>query len=441
MAPPKNTRDYQDYVKRMRKRVAKQLGEKALERDDEEDEKEKEEEEGEEEEKKEVKGKHKEGKEEEEEEGGEMDITQAGTTERMREAKELVKQVELPQLDYSKINLDSLVLVVGKRRYGKTTWTEHLLYHLHYYFPNGGFVFTKTKHNYFWQQHFPDTRIYDGWQPEVIRMIMDKQKQLVSMIMDGDDSIVPWVCIVLDDIITEKSAMDHDPLWEEICFSGRHFKIFCVMCIQDGKGVGPMVRQNADLIAATFQTQERQLDQLTRDYADYFPNRRVFHELLQRNTTDHQLVVIDQTEAHYDVKDVFYVDKAGKECPPYKVGDDWFWKESGCSWEKQLEKHKNVPAGGKQEEWKKKLEARYKRAEEEKPVEFSMGGMVDYEFLSNQIEFAPESVRDAYRKSKQKKSASEQAAEQMKKIKPKFVGAPLLMTGKGQIGPYEVPDG
>jgi hypothetical protein len=417
MAPPKNSPGYDKYVERMREKARNQIGEVSMKKETEE--------------------------EKEEILGDESDITLAGTTERMREAKELVKQVDLPPLDFDKINLDSLVLVIGKRRYGKTTWTEWLLSHLWWYFPNGGFVFTKTKHNHFWQQHFPDTRIYDGWQPEVVRMIFDKQKQLVSRIMDGEEDIVPWIMIVLDDIITEKSAMEHDPLWEEICFSGRHFKIFCVICLQDGKGVGPMVRQNADLVAVTFQTQERQLDQLTRDYADVFPNRRVFHELVQSNTQDHQLVVIDQTEAHYDVKEMFYKDKAPKKCPPYKIGDDWFWAESGCSWEKQLEQHKNCPPGGKQEDWEDVIQQRWKRSEEEKPVEFSMMPMTDDDYETNQMAFAPQSTQDAWMKSKKIKSAAEQVQMQMEKVKPKFVGAPLLISQsqKGFTGNYGVPNG
>jgi len=60
--------------------------------------------------------------------------------------------LKLKQFDVNKINLDSLIIVIGKRRFGKTTWSQWVLYHMKDYFPRGAYCFTSTKHNYFWQQ-------------------------------------------------------------------------------------------------------------------------------------------------------------------------------------------------------------------------------------------------------------------------------------------------
>jgi hypothetical protein len=55
---------------------------------------------------------------------------------------------ELDEFDHSKIKPDSFILVIGKRRYGKTTWAEWVLNNMWHFFPDGGYVFTLTKQNY-----------------------------------------------------------------------------------------------------------------------------------------------------------------------------------------------------------------------------------------------------------------------------------------------------
>jgi hypothetical protein len=51
------------------------------------------------------------------------------------------------EFDFNKVKIDSSVSVIGKRRYGKTIWLEFLLSHIWQWYPEGGYVFTKTRHN------------------------------------------------------------------------------------------------------------------------------------------------------------------------------------------------------------------------------------------------------------------------------------------------------
>jgi hypothetical protein len=78
-----------------------------------------------------------------EEESSEVSIT--STEENDSEGEDDLK---IERYNFNNIKLDSFVLVIGKRRYGKTTWTEWLLSKIWQYFPDGGYVFTKTKQNH-----------------------------------------------------------------------------------------------------------------------------------------------------------------------------------------------------------------------------------------------------------------------------------------------------
>lgn len=114
----------------------------------------------------------------------------------------------------------------------------------------------------------------------------------------------------------------------EIVYSGRHYFLFIIVCSQDCKGLPPAVRQNADLIAITYQTQDRSIETITKDYADIFTDKEIFKEIIKANTQDHQLLIIDQTEAHYNIDEVFFVDKApDPENNPdliFRIGDMQF---------------------------------------------------------------------------------------------------------------------
>lgn len=307
-----------------------------------------------------------------EEGGGEDHGMGTALNEKNKEAAALVKNIPLQPFDFDKISLDSMICAVGKRRYGKSVWVEWMLSHLWPFFPRGGFVFTKTKHNYFWQKHFPENRIYQDLYPELVTQILETQKALYQAILDGatlDSS--PFICIVFDDVIANKDIR-YSQQMAELAWAGRHYFIFCVICAQDVKGLPPGFRGNMDLIASTYQTQRRTMETMQEDFADFFDNKYVFEQLIQQNTRDHGMLIIDQTEAKYDVGDVFFNDKAPDpkkvtmvssknlgplrvKGPVYKIGDKDYWKAANNNWKEQLFKAQNIPDPSR-EKWNNWLE-------------------------------------------------------------------------------------
>src|SRR5690606_2842366 len=122
--------------------------------------------------------------------------------------------------------LNSLILVEGKRRYGKTIWVQWLLFNLWQYFPSEGYVFTGTKHNYFWQQHFPENRIYEGLNVEVLQSILNEQQDKVEAARKNDVDITEsyWIVVIMEDLAA-KEAIKHQNILKKAAFNGRHFNI------------------------------------------------------------------------------------------------------------------------------------------------------------------------------------------------------------------------
>ena len=255
---------------------------------------------------------------------------------------------DLPQFDPAIMGPDSLCLVVGKRRFGKSVFTRWCMSKMWQYFPDGGYVFTTTKHNWFWQQHFPDTRIYNNFDWGVIDQIKELQLEKWKRRMRTGEKSLDYITLIFDDCISER----HDARYAEdllrLAFNGRHYMLNIWLVAQDIKGFFPDIRANTDYAMLTYQIQERQTETARKDFAGMFAHNHLFSEFLRKNTQDFQLLVIDQHLAMSELESgqagdgIFSVATADPEPPPFRVGDAQFWADSGCSWEDQLEKWDNI---------------------------------------------------------------------------------------------------
>ncbi len=182
--------------------------------------------------------------------------------------------------------------------------------------------------------------------------------------------------------------------------------------------MGPKIRQNADIIACTYQTQRRAIDSIYEDYADIVGDKNYFIELLRQNTIDHKMFIIEQSEAHYDVKDMFFVSKAKEKVKPFKIGGAKFWKESGNNWEQQLEKYNNIPKKDK-EDWNKAIKLREKEDKQEEQYEEEEE---NNKIETNQPDLLPTELKENYWEMRKKELGLEEStiSKVTKKLKEGF---------------------
>lgn len=112
------------------------------------------------------------------------------------------------------------------------------------------------------------------------------------------------------------------------------------------------------------------------------------------------MVVIDQTEAKYDVSEVFFVTKADENPPPFKLGDNAFWKQAGCNWKQQLKYYENIQktiATRKKKQWKKIADKRIKEDEREnKKKEEMQEDENEGKLPTNNPRLGPPEIQEAY---------------------------------------------
>jgi hypothetical protein len=156
-----------------------------------------------------------------------------------------ITNMPLFPLDVEKDILDDFtVLMIGRRRSGKTWLSRWLMYHLRFRFPFG-VVVTGTRLNNFWSQYVPEEFIHDI---EDIGPVLDNIFARQTFLMSHPElGIDPRMFIILDDVMSDKYRVRFSKQLSECFTNGRHNMIFTLITSQDAKGVPPDLRENTDM--------------------------------------------------------------------------------------------------------------------------------------------------------------------------------------------------
>jgi hypothetical protein len=289
-----------------------------------------------------------------------------GDEDLLDDVEEFTLPDDLPKMEWLDfITLDSTVSIFGKRNTGKSFYARYLLYILKDYIP-WGWCLTNTPQNGWWQQMIPEKRIYKGWRPDLIKKIMEIQRERIR-----NKEINPFVFIILDDIVSD-NALRYDPTLRELYYEGRHFGIFILICAQYVYGLPPGNRANTDFAITFTQHQQRQIKQLHEDYMTEYKNWQYLRRDMNRILGEHECLIINQRDPDLRGVERYHKDKAN-EPPPFYMGTKQYWE--GSDWEEQVKKWKPIADRDNLEKMKKmKEEMEWKHTVDDSSFEKSEGG-------------------------------------------------------------------
>lgn len=195
----------------------------------------------------------------------------------------------LPEFEFTKIVDDALILNIGKRRRGKTTMTDWIMYFKKDKFPCG-IVFSHTKFNGFWQQRVPEQYIHEKYDPAILKRLFNRQRKLLQ---DPTKAHINPACfVILDDCVSQNELM-YDEQLKELASAGRHYKIFTIINTQYAYGINPLIRGNTDYVIVFKQSQKRQRDAIVEDYLDTLDKNTAKRLVDDVTKVKHQTLVID----------------------------------------------------------------------------------------------------------------------------------------------------
>lgn len=244
------------------------------------------------------------------------------TTERQRHIAEVVDSIKLEEWDPKTLPKNFFVVFQGKRRTGKSTMCKWLL---QFYKDSFSLVWcmTMTKSSGYWQQMVGSEFTFDGWYPNAISRLIDRNDSIVKKY--GEESETTYklasTLIILDDVIS--ANIHDDPTLVRLAVEGRHHIISVVLLTQDPKAIGPKVRDNTDATIVFNMKTERNKESIWRDYMQDVP-KDVGYALLNKHCVEHDSLVCVQTNLNSEMKKNFFVstgDKTQLRDPNYCLGD------------------------------------------------------------------------------------------------------------------------
>lgn len=241
--------------------------------------------------------------------------------------------VNFDKLKLKKFNLSDLVpnatiLLLGKRRSGKSFLVRDIFYH-HRNIPRG-IVFSGTESaNPFFGDFFPDTFIYPEYDPDLIENAMalnGKKVKEARKIYPDLSGLLPSnrFCIVLDDMLADASSWKKEKTIQAIFFNGRHYNIFFIITLQYPLGIPPPLRGNIDYVFVFNEPSIKNQKKIYDDYGGMIPTFDHFQQILKDCTENYQCLVIKCFGSSVSISDQIYWYKA-KARDDFRFGHRKFW--------------------------------------------------------------------------------------------------------------------
>lgn len=234
------------------------------------------------------------------------------------------KQFQLGDFNLRWIPDDGTLITYGKRRSGKTTFSDLVFQDKLNVFPLV-LTMSQTAFNQHWQGCMPYHHVHQGYEPFLIKLLMNRCKLVeeFNKMHPREEWIDPRWALNLDDVIAyeKESNADANLLYDtelrKTFVMGRHFSGFCNVNVQYANALLPVIKDNADIAVIFRQMSNRQKRALWLDYG-YSLNEWEFDRMMrsytgiQPGTEDRDVLIVDTTTMSDNVENTFYHYQAHK---------------------------------------------------------------------------------------------------------------------------------
>lgn len=247
------------------------------------------------------------------------------------------RQFNLFNLTWDQVGLDWTIVLIGKRRSGKTVFLKSLLGNrLRPHFPRV-YVFTNSYFSGEYKDFVPYEHIYPGFHEpieknssvlgiDVLASIIETQKVYNEAVMAGKCNLNTRVLLILDDVLSD--GLRYKKLIDVLFYNGRHLNICIAITSQDTKGINPACTGNTDMATFFRVRSERDKEALRTKFADFFKNDEEFEGLtamaLRRKWHS---VSVFQDQPHIDSEFTMFCGRPTMPCP-FVLGCSSWWRES-----------------------------------------------------------------------------------------------------------------
>lgn len=236
-------------------------------------------------------------------------------------------RLELKKFDISRVKDDSVVVLIGKRRTGKSYLVKDLLYY-HTDIPTGTVISGTEGSNRFYGDFVPNMFIYEDVTSELMENVVKRQKMIKKKIEKekrsyGRSKIDPRTFVILDDCLYD-SSWAKDVNIRSLFMNGRHFPAMFIITMQYPLGIPPNLRTNIDYVFILRENIFANRKRIYENYAGMFPTFEIFCQVMDQCTENYECLVIDNSSISNKLEDcVFYY--RGEDHEDYRMCSSRFW--------------------------------------------------------------------------------------------------------------------
>ena len=222
------------------------------------------------------------------------------------------------RFDPRKMVPHAVILMVAKRRSGKSVLVKDLMYYKRKEITTGIAMSATEEGNGFYGSWIPPVFVYSEYDKDALQRLVDRQKKMTKL-----GKAAP-VFVILDDIGFDKAVLN-TKLIRELFLNGRHYQITLFLCLQYALDISPSLRSNIDYVIVLKENVFR--EKLYKNFFQIIPNFSMFNAIMDSVTVNHGALVLDNTSHSSKLTDniYWYQAKFGRE---FRLGAPEAWKFS-----------------------------------------------------------------------------------------------------------------
>ena len=226
-------------------------------------------------------------------------------------------KLRIKRFDPDTLKPHRIILVVGKRGTGKSVLQRDLMYHMREKV-DFGLAFSPTEETQeMFREHMPDSWIYNGFSQAKLDAMLHTQRELCK------DKKQRNLFIIMDDCMYDKKILKGLGI-RDLFMNGRHMHITLCNAVQYVMDIGPDLRTQVDYVFALRENIISNKSKLWKYFFGMFEKYDDFAKVMDKCTSDHGALVMDNTTGSCNIEDCIYWYRAEYNLPNFRFGSKKF---------------------------------------------------------------------------------------------------------------------
>lgn len=227
--------------------------------------------------------------------------------------------LDIKFFDLNKIKKDSIVVLIGKRRTGKSYIIKSLLY-FHRELSIGTVISPTDGILNYYSKFIPSMLIFPEYTPKLLERIFARQQLALTKGWAN-----PHAFLLMDDCLSDAKTWSKDRKIIDIFNNGRHYKLLYILAMQSPMAIPPAFRTNIDFTFILKNNNHSDRKKIYENYAGMFKSFEEFEIVLDNCTEDFNCLVIDNSTTSNKLQDQVFYFKANPVSDDFKMCSNQMW--------------------------------------------------------------------------------------------------------------------